>query len=289
MHCDEVRDALDAYALGALDDELRAVEAHLAICPDCRRLAAEGAVAAHALPLALAGASPLVPPAEMKARVMGAVAGTAEMVPAPDQLGPVPPDVGGGEATTLSPLSQSGKPGSGKLRTFPVGNRWRWVAAAAVLIVAASVVWSVRLSSALDRERATRERVETFYSRQQELVLEVVDSPKTTRQVLKPPTADSDAYGKLFTRPDLPDVVVMVARLPVPPEGQAYHLWLTSGGATVDAGALAVDEQGFGLLTLKADRPGPTYEAAELRLQTAGSTQAGGTVVLRWNAAPANG
>jgi anti-sigma-K factor RskA len=263
MNCDEVRAELDAYALGALGDEARAVEERLATCPDCRRLAAVAQAAAHALPLALAVASPLAPPAELKTRVMSAVVGPAGTV--------------------------SGKPGSAKARTFPLGNRWRWAAVAAVLIVVAPVVWSVRLSSALDRERATRERVETFYSRQQELVLEVVDSPKTTRQVLRAPTADSDAYGKLFTRPDMPDVVVMVARLPMAPDGQAYHLWLMSGGTTVDAGALAVDDQGFGLLTLKADRPGPTYDAAELRLQSAGSTQPGGTVVLSWRATPANG
>lgn len=261
MNCDEVRDELDASALGALDDdEARAVAAHLAVCPECRRLAEEAAVAAHALLLALANGSPLTPPERLKARVLGAVTGAAVSAPVAQ-----PREAGG-------------------LRTLTARQRWRWAAgAAAVLIVAVSVGWSVRLSSALDRERATRERIESFYSRQQELVLEVVDSPKTTKQILRPPTGESGAYGKLFTRPDLPDVVVMAARLPAPPDGQTYHLWLTSNGAAIDAGPLAVDDLGFGLVTLNADRPDPRYEAAEVRLQPAG------TVVLTWSAAPANG
>jgi hypothetical protein len=274
MNCDEVRDAIDAYVLNALDpEEVTAVQTHLAICPDCRRMAAEAARTAHALPLALAAASTLTPPADLKARVLGAVAD-------PSRTDPV----------TIRQPEAKVDTGSAAMRFFAHRQRWRWAAAAAaLLIVVASVAWSVRLSSALDRERATRERVEAFFSRQQELVLEVVDAPNGTRQILRPPADDSDAYGKLFTSPKLPDVVVMAARLPAAPEGQAYRLWLTTDGATLDGGVLPVDEQGFGLLTLKADRPGPTYDAVEVRLQPSGDTAPDGVVVLRWETAPPNG
>lgn len=292
MNCDDVRGAIDAYALGALDaEDAGAVEAHLAVCPDCRRLVAEAGSAAHVLPLALASASLLVPPAELKARLVAAVAGTARTAPAPDHH----PE----EATQSSiargmsailPASRPEATRATEIRTLVDRGRWRWAAAAAaVLIVVASVAWSVRLSSALDRERATRDRVEAFYSRQQELVLEIVDTPKATRQILRPPTKGSDAYGKLFTRPDLPDVVVMVARLTAPSEGQTYHVWLTSGGTTVDAGVLVVDDQGFGLLTLKADLPGPSYDAVEVRLEPGGATTPNGTVVLQWDSSATDG
>jgi hypothetical protein len=187
-------------------------------------------------------------------------------------------------ARTVTVPDRSSNVGKGKSTgALLIRDHCLWAAAAAVLIIVASVAGSVRLSSALDRERATRERVEAFYSRQQELVLEVVDSPKTSKLVLRPQADGSDAYGKLFTRTDLPDVVVMAARLPVS-AGQTYHLWLTSGGKTVDAGTLPVDDQGFGLLTFKADQAGPTFDAVDLRLQDSESTTPAGTVVLHWDA-----
>lgn len=289
MNCNEVRDELDAYVLGALDDdEARAVATHLASCAECRRMQREAEQAALLLPLALESASPLVPPADLKARLVETVRSSAPS-PSPALQGtadnPAQPK---GRFARRLPLPNGRRSRSWSVSTYHVG--WRWAAAAAALvIVIASVAWSVRLSSALDSERATRERVEAFYSNQQELVLEVVDSAKTTRRILRPTDDGSRAYGKLFVRSDLPDVVVMAARLPAPPEGQAYHLWLISAGQIIDAGAFPIDDQGFGLLTLKAERAGPTYDAVELRLQPVGAASPSGTVVLRWDAASTDG
>jgi anti-sigma factor RsiW len=78
------RELLEAYALGALDeDERREVEAHLEECDECAQLARELAEVAHRLPLALAAASPLRPPASLKERVLGAVAPAASRVVRP--------------------------------------------------------------------------------------------------------------------------------------------------------------------------------------------------------------
>src|ERR671936_565844 len=71
MRCDDVRELLELYALGALDaDEHAEVAAHLASCPTCQRLADELADVANALPQALAAASPLRIPADAKARLL---------------------------------------------------------------------------------------------------------------------------------------------------------------------------------------------------------------------------
>jgi hypothetical protein len=141
------------------------------------------------------------------------------------------------------------------------------------------------LSVALARERALRAEFANLVD-QQEIVLEVIDSTQTTRRVLLPPEKGaSNAYGKLFTRADLPHVVTMAARLPQPPAGQAYHLWVTpTAGQTHLAGVLRVNEQGFGLLVFDADRNGPVYDDVQLSLQPVGSTAPAASPLLIWKA-----
>jgi anti-sigma factor RsiW len=280
MEHSRAKDLLDAYALGVLEaDECHAVEQHLASCTECRQLAADLAATADLLPLALAAASSLRPPPDLKDRVLRAAHGSAMVAPET------------GVSTRARAASAESSPGGitssavDRWRIMPgrVG-RWRTVAAAALLVVLAlSLLWGVRLSEALDQERAMRASVAAHFSRQQEIVLEVVDAAEATRVILRSPDPDSRAYGKLFTRPDLPHVVAMAARLPMPPEGQTYHLWLTSEGRTFLAGVLPVNDQGFGLLTFDADHDGPSYEAARLTLQAAGADAPGGETVLAWN------
>jgi anti-sigma factor RsiW len=276
-----IKDLLEAYTLDVLEpDERHAVQQHLATCTDCRRLADDLAATVDLLPLALAAASPLRPPTDLKDRVLHATqapslpllakrteaSGNKEMPEAPRLV-----------ARATSPATRW------SVLPWQTG-RWRTVAAAALLVVLGlSLVWGVRLSEALDQERALRERVAAHFSQQQEIVLEVVDADEATRLILRSPDPDSRAYGKLFTRPDLPHVVAMAARLPIPPEGQTYHLWLTSEGRTFLAGVLPVNDQGFGLLTFDADHGGPVYEAARLTLQAAGAEAPGGETVLAWS------
>jgi anti-sigma-K factor RskA len=246
----ETRDLLEAYALGALDeDERLRVEAHLETCPACRALAGELAETAHSLPLALGAASPLRPPAALKGRVLQAVGTPA--VPRPTRRG-----------------------------------RW-WrpriaIALGALAVVVGFAAWTAHLSAALSDERSARERLAVLVGRQ-EVVLEVVDSRKTSRAVLSPPEGTpSRAYGKVFTRSDLRAVVAMAGRLPKPPAGQEYRLWLESGGSLRAVGTMSVNQMGFALLVLQAPRRGPVYEEALVILQRAGSVRPVGRTVLVW-------
>jgi anti-sigma factor RsiW len=273
-------DLLEGYALGVLEaDECHAVERHLATCTECRRLAADLAATADLLPLALAVASPLRPPADLKDRVLRAAQGSAIVVPKPE-VSTRP----GATSAEPSPVGLTSSVAD-RWRILPGrAGRWRTVAAAALLVVLAlSLLWGVRLSEALDQERALREQVAAHFTQQQEIVLEVVDADDATRLILRSPDPDSRAYGKLFTRSDLPHVVAMAARLPIPPQGQTYHLWLTSEGRTFLAGVLPINDQGFGLLTFDADHDGPVYEAARLTLQAAGAEAPGGETMLAWS------
>jgi anti-sigma factor RsiW len=275
-----VTDLLELYTLGMLDpDERHVVERHLAECAQCRRLADDLAASVDALPLALAAASPLRPPAGLKERVLLAARETSPASSSP--------------AGSIHPIAETPAPSPHAPTTSAVARWgiapgratwWRAVAAAAtILVVVLALAWGVQLSQALDEERALRERVAAHFTQQQEIVLEVVDADDATRLILRSPDPDSRAYGKLFTRPDLPHVVAMAARLPSPPPGQTYHLWLTSDGHTFLAGVLPVNDQGFGLLTFDADHDGPVYEAARLTVQPAGAEAPSGETVLAWS------
>jgi hypothetical protein len=275
MDCEQVRDHLDAWALGALEpEEAAAVEAHLRDCPDCRALAAQRAGVASRLPEALAAASPHQLPPALRERVLDAVRAT----PA-DTMAVVPGSSGPDDTlATPPPVSLDAARDRRRLPRVPT-----WLgAAAAVLVLAVAIGWGFHLSQALGHERALREEFEGLVDRQ-EIVLEVIDSRNTVKLFLRPPEGSgSNAYGKLFTRTDMEHVVVMAARLPAPPDGMAYHLWLTRDGTTSLAGVLNTNEQGFGMLVFDAPVDGPVYEAVEVTLQPTGSTEKSGTTVLAW-------
>jgi hypothetical protein len=256
------RDLLEGYAMGTLEEgERAAVEAHVGACPSCRRELAELAEAAHGLPAALAAASPLELPEELEQRVLDRIEQerTADRGAAADPAGR-------GRSRRLRPL---------RLRPTVA------LPAVALLLAAALGVWNIQLSSALSDERSQRRQLAELVGRQ-ELVLEVVDSDQTIRRVLMPAARRrSPAYGKLFTRRDLPQVVAMAGRLRPPPQGRTYQLWLTRGRELRRAGTLEVNADGFGLLVLRAPRPGPAYREARVTLQPP-MAQRPGAPVLIW-------
>ena len=254
MSCqDPVQELLQAYVLGALDSaEEERVERHLQDCNDCQRLVNEYAEAISKLPHALATASRLSPPPEIKSRIL----------------------------QTLTAERSFAHP-----RAIPFGWRPRLVTWGLAILLAFSLAWGFRLNVALAQERALRSEFADLVD-QQEIVLEVIDSSKTTKAFLRPTADDSKSYGKLFTRSDFPEVVAMAGRLPVPTVGESYHLWVTQNGQTHLAGIMKVNEKGFGLLVFTADQSGPVYEAAQLILQPIGSTSPTGTPVIAWEASP---
>ena len=246
----ELREKLDAYVLGALDaEEAAAVEAHLESCESCQAAVAIGRRVADGLPAALELASPLRVHPSVKRRVLAAVQG-----PARPRL--------------FRPLL------------------WPVAAVAALLMFIGSTVYAVHLQ-AEQQDLAVTVRTETLKKlgatlsqRDQLRVLEVLDSSSTTKRSLRPVDPQlppfHDSYGKVWTRSDDADVVVMVNKLPQPLPGQRYELYLTSNGRTIEAGALRLDADGFALLLFRADRNGPSYQRALVTL--------GGTPVLQWAA-----
>jgi hypothetical protein len=238
MDHSDVRVRLEAYALGALEsDEAEAVREHVARCPDCAVELAAFERVADGLPEALAAASPLRIHRSLQRRIVARV---------------------------------QGRPGR---RLLPVPWLLPAVAVLAIVLFLASSLYALSLRQQLAEGQVLRqqslEKVQARLSQpDQYRVLEVLDSTSTTRRLLRSVDPDHpDAYGKLWTRGDDADVVVMVNRLPQPGPGQRYVLTLTSAdGRTVSPGQLAVDPDGFAMLLFAADRRGPTYRSAVVSL-----------------------
>ncbi len=163
------------------------------------------------------------------------------------------------------------------IRRRAVRSRLTMLAAAAagvLLVVAAALIWRSERTLADERERSERLLDE------QEIIFEVVDSPERQRIVLRSP-GDGDWYGKVFTRPDLPYVVTMGGRLPEPPPGERYHVWLTfADGTTALAGMLEPDDDGFAPLIYSATGDGPRVISAEVTTEPAGASTPHGNVLL---------
>jgi len=244
----EMRERLEAFAIGALDAaEVALLTEHLRTCDECRAELADLRRVADGLPAALEVTSPVRVHPSVKRRVLAAIQ-------RPSRLG-------------HSRLARS-----------------TIAAVAALVMFAGSTAYAVHLQieqqdlAVTVRQDTLDELGATLSQPDQLRVLEVLDSNATTKRSLRPVDPSQAAfhasYGKLWTRGDDADVVVMVNKLPPPPEGQRYELVVTSNGRTWDAGALRLDSGGFAMLLFRADRNGPTYQRAVVTL--------GGTPVLQW-------
>jgi hypothetical protein len=260
MKCDEMRELFEAYALGALDqDEADLVERHVGGCYECRRELDAYLSAVAALDFALPSAES--PPRGSKDAILSKIAG------------------GRRESRLRSILS--------RLTLFPRLQLARPAAAfvlLAILLSAGSLVWALHLSSALARERDLRAELSEKIG-DQEAIFEVVDSSQTVRAILRS-TDGTNAYGKLYTHPELREVVALTGRMSNPRNGQVYNLWLTEDGAEFLAGEMTVNNEGFALILYDAGRVGPEYESARVVLQPAGSIAPQGRVVLQWEGEP---
>lgn len=236
-------DLLEGYALDALEpDEARTVEEHLTSCDACRQRLAEHREVLVALPAALGSASPLRLHPAVKHKVLGVIDRRA------------------------------------RSRWWPRPSRWAVAAVAAAAVAAASLFWNWQLSTQLAHQQTVQAEFVGKITHDQATVFDVVDSQATTKRVLRS-VADSGPsapYGKVFSRSDSADVVAMVNRLPQPPTGERYQLYLYRSDGTINvAGSLPVDSEGFSYLVFHSDRAGPTFDHIEVRL--------GSQVILAWD------
>jgi anti-sigma factor RsiW len=235
MDCEAACEHLDAYALGALDSEdARALEAHLASCGECSRLAdateQDAALLGLAVPLRAA-------PSVLKARTLASAAILAEP------------------------------------RRFRRSRWWSAAAAALVAVSLAVVGWGAYMQAQvhhLDGQNASigahateasselaavrTQLAETASVQEgvgdtlqtQQAVIDVMSQPDVRRtQLVGTQTAPSAGGRYLWS--DAEQMGAFVGwSLPALPEGSVYRLWVIYEAQWVRGPAFGIDDQGRG-------------------------------------------
>jgi anti-sigma-K factor RskA len=236
-NCDDVRDALAAYALGVLEpDERQVVELHLDTCARCRAELAPFERVTDSLALAPA---PAPPPPDLRARLLAEAQ--------------VPRPVAGQE-----PTPPQGRPD----RSVLILPRWViWPAvAAAVLLIAAVAVLAVLLGQAQDDRDAAQ-------SAGYQLAAYLSAGGRATK--LSAVTTDGKYYGhgSLVTAPNLPPIVVVSGCSPTRND-RLYRVWVARGNDRTRVGELKVGDDGEGWIELATVEPLDTYDTVGITMVT---------------------
>jgi hypothetical protein len=242
IDCDTARENIDAHAIGALDaDETPALEAHLAGCPECARLAEEARAGAGALALSV----PLVPAnSALKARVMASAAVLTP--PAPRRLRP--------------------------------NVRWWPLAAAALFVVSAgAVTWGaitqrqvndLRGQTASTRADATRVAGQLAAQQQQQQALAswqdgmllISTQADAERSDLNGTALAPSARGTYMWSAKEEMGALLATGLPQLPEGRTYRFWFVYDTRWEDAGVATLDASGHAQLIVRRDEAGEGNE-----------------------------
>ena len=214
----ELENSVAAFVLGAADDEeMESVRAHLGGCAECRQLAARLQRVADALPLAT---ELVAPPERLKARILAAAAATAR--------------------TPVQPLTRA------RILAFPKRPAlaaWTWprlpatlpsaAAAALTLAVLGLGAWNLHLVDQLGRQSASRQVASATMSGRGQL---------------------TGTQATLVDFREQSVALVTFTRLPAPPPGKVYELWLIpASGAPEAVTVFQPDADGSKTLVLNRD------------------------------------
>jgi hypothetical protein len=241
--CDDMNDALAAYALGILDpEENEAVERHLETCARCRGDLAPFTRVADSLAHA---PTPVAPPPGLRSRLLTEVQAPVKLPPAPPQA--------------VEPVQTA--------RSVLVLPRWVIfpVAAAAVLLIAGVAVLAVLLAQTRDDRNAAE-------SAEYQLAAYLSAGGRATK--LAEATSDGRYYGhgSLVTAPDMPPIVVVGGCSPTKGDRQ-YRVWVARGDDRTRVGELTVDEDGEGWIKVELSEPLESYDVIGITMVTGDERQ----------------
>ena len=225
-----------AYAVDALDEDERAnFEGHLNGCDDCRQeLRGLTETAAR-----LAEAEAVVPPAALKAAVLGQIDSVRQLPPSR------PADEAGAPVVSLH------------------GRRTnRLLAVAAVVLAVATASLSLLLAQARNQNTELSAQAQGVAK-----VLTAADAHTVTSEFA------GGGRGAVTVSAAQEAAVLVTTALPSPPSGQTYEMWfIDAGGTARAAGTFAPDTSGSAALSLTGSPAGSALVGVTVE-PAGGSTQ----------------
>ena len=230
---DEIQALLADHVLGELTAaDRRRVDAHVASCPACAAELRELGLAFHGIGLA---EDPVAPPPHLRTRVLGALRK---------------------EATDVNVRAAA------PAETAPGSSLWPWLALAATttLVLGASLWMNVQrtreLQQALQKTDIAYEELQRRVGQnelQADLAVSILTSPDMKRIDLEGFEASRNAVARAYWSPAR-GLLIVADRLPAPPPGRVYQVWLigSSSAGPVSAGLLDDPQSGRGMLLVPA-------------------------------------
>jgi anti-sigma factor RsiW len=221
LACDEVRDLAPAFVLGALeDDEMAAVRAHLATCPEAH---AEMAELGGVVPHLAESLEPVEPTAGLKSRIVAAV--EADLA------------ARGGTAPIAPPIAFPTASERAAQRSRPSTGTWI-LRIAAVLAIVALGGWNLLLRGQLDGAQAYQQSVAE--------VLDVAAQPGSLTAIL---SADGGTGSGLAAVSAAGQATLAMQDLAATAGSSVYEAWVIAGdGVPVPLGSFTVGRDGTGTL-----------------------------------------
>ena len=226
---EDIWEQLTDYALGELSAPARErVDAHLAGCANCAREAQELSKAFQSIGQSVA---PMAPPAALRERALASL-GSARMAEVPSTV-PVP------------------------RRATAAGSSRHWLALAAMAVLVLGGMLAVsqqragRLADDLRRSDAEAARLASeaaAVAGQADLAVAILTAPDMRRIDLQGFELSRDAAARAYWS-DTRGLLIVADRLPVPPPGRTYQVWLIRDGTPGPVSAGLIDGRlGRGML-----------------------------------------
>lgn len=277
MNCSEIRNHLEAYALGALDVYTRAqVDAHLESCSACRETLSNLYQVVGELPNALTAASPLRPPAALKYKLMQAAQADIQARAIQETFAP--------RAVPLAP--QLGRARRLSSPRVLIGS-FATALIAVVLLLGVSYVMTQQIQQARVREQQALAQANNLL-RANQSAIQVISSLNKQDLVLHSPDPTSRAIGKVQLDPSKPTVLLTAENLPAPALGESYFVWTTNKGTIQRVGQFIPNENGFAMVVFMTDRDDPVLKEIYVTLQSTTKLFPSGNHVLQWTADPSD-
>lgn len=242
QECEEVRELLGAYALGALDpDEQTTVSSHLAMCPACRAEAASYASVVEALGVA---APREAPPPSLRDSIMASIGGS-DVRPTSNTI-----------AFPSGPQQPAKQVGFLRRRAVQV------LSAAAILLLIGVGILAYLLSQTIDERdqaQAAQEQIKGYLSSGAQTVA-MAELPASTYK-------SGQGHGTVLTAPGKPTMIV-VGGCPPSSDSRTYHVWVAINGQRTPVGTLEVGDDWTGWLMVETPEAISSYDEIGVTMVT---------------------